>query len=157
MRFFNFDLYSQIWFENMQKRTVLLVEDNHDDIELAKRAFKKSKYSDKINLEIATDGVEALNYIFNDGRTPHLILLDLNLPKINGFQVLRKIKNDNKLKFIPLVILTSSRENGDMIKSYNLGANGYIQKPIDFIEFTEVIRKLGEYWIEINQHPKNLT
>lgn len=143
----------------MCKKKVLLVEDNLDDIELTKRAFRKCKYSDDIKMEIVTDGAEAIEYFYGkekkqDGNNPYLILLDLNLPKINGFQVLKKIKNDDKLKFIPIIVLTSSREKKDMIKSYELGANGYIQKPLDLPEFIETVHKIGEYWIKINQHPR---
>ena len=141
----------------MSKKTILLVEDNQDDIDLTKRALKKSKYAGEIKLEVATDGVEAIEYLNNDSEKPFLVLLDLNLPRVNGFQVLRKIKNDDILKFIPLIILTSSREKEDMIKSYELGANGYIQKPIDFNNFIDVIRKIGEYWIEINKHPHTIS
>ncbi len=142
----------------MQDKKILLIEDNPDDIELTIRAFDRCEYSDKINLDIVTDGVEALNYFYEDkgrydGGKPYLILLDLNLPRVNGFQILKKIKNDDKLRFIPLVVLTSSTGEGDLIKSYSLGANGYIQKPIDFNEFIEVIRKIGEYWVELNEHP----
>ncbi len=140
----------------MSKKTILLVEDNQDDIDLTKRAFNKSKYSGDIKLEVATDGVEAFEY-FNDGNEkPFLVLLDLNLPRINGFQVIKKLKNDEILKFIPIIILTSSREKKDMIKSYKLGANGYIQKPIEFKDFIEMIQKIGEYWMDINQHPHNI-
>ncbi len=141
----------------MSKKTILLIEDNQDDIDLTIRALKKSKYSDDIKLEVATDGVEAIEYFNNGSEKPFLVLLDLNLPRINGFQVIDKMKNDDNLKFIPIIILTSSRERKDMIKSYEFGANGYIQKPIDFNEFIEVIRKIGEYWIEINQHPHTIS
>ncbi len=141
----------------MHKKTILLIEDSPDDVKLTKRAFKKSDYSDKINLDVVTGGVEALDYFDDekkqsDGK-PYLILLDLNLPKINGFQVLKKIRNDEDLKYIPVIVLTSSSEKQDLIKSYKLGANGYIQKPIDFQEFINVVQKIGEYWVEINKHP----
>jgi len=144
----------------MNMKKILLVEDNQNDIELTKRAFRKCKYSNDIKMDIVTDGAEALEYFYSkekkhDGDDPYLILLDLNIPKINGFQVLKKIKNDDKLKFIPIVVLTSSREKEDMIKSYDFGANGYIQKPIDLTEFIEAMHKIGEYWIKINQHPIN--
>jgi two-component system, response regulator len=141
----------------MHKKTILLIEDSPDDVKLTKRAFKKSEYSEKINLDVVTGGVEALEYFneknISDGGKPYLILLDLNLPKINGFQVLKKIRNDEDLKFIPVIVLTSSSEKKDLIKSYKLGANGYIQKPVDFQDFIDVIQKIGEYWIKINRHP----
>ncbi|MEF8847796.1 MAG: response regulator [Candidatus Thermoplasmatota archaeon] len=141
----------------MHRKKILLVEDNPDDIELTKRAFRRCKYSEQIRLEIITDGEKALNYFHSKNNNicskSYLILLDLNIPKIDGFQVLEKIKNDDTLKLIPVVILTSSGEKKDLKKSYELGANAYIKKPVDFKTFVEIVSKIGEYWIKINQHP----
>ncbi len=137
----------------MKKRCVLLVEDNPDDIELTKRAFKKSNIAN--DLAIARDGAEAIEVLFEKGEEPPaLILLDLKLPKINGLEVLRKIKSSESTKLIPVVILTSSKEEMDVINGYKLGCNSYIRKPVDFIQFAEAVNQLGLYWLLLNELPE---
>jgi CheY-like chemotaxis protein len=136
---------------------ILLVEDNPDDVELALHAFKKHKVPSRI--QVVRDGAEALDYIFRRGsyagRTagtnPKVILLDLKLPKVNGLEVLRRIKENSETSRIPVVALTSSREDRDISESYKLGANSYIVKPVDFEQFTEVMRQLELYWLTLNQ------
>ena len=138
---------------------ILLVEDNLNDAELSLYALKKFKIANRIHH--ARDGAEALDYIFGSERDtsnppvqiPRLILLDLKLPKIDGQEVLRKLKSNDATKTIPVVILTSSREERDIIESYNLGVNSYIVKPIDFEQFTEAVRDVGLYWLLLNQVP----
>ena len=139
---------------------ILLVEDNPQDLELALRAFEKAKISNPV--EIARDGAEALDYIFCTGAhagrkitdAPKVILLDLKLPKIDGLEVLRRIKGDPRTRIIPVVMLTSSQEQSDVIESYHLGVNSYIVKPVNFEQFTEAVRHLGLYWLLLNQPPK---
>ena len=140
---------------------ILLVEDNHDDEELALLAFKKNNISNKIH--VARDGVEALEYLFGsaDGNDliddhPKVILLDLKLPKVDGLEVLKRIKKHPKAKMIPVVVLTSSREERDMLVSYNLGVNSYIQKPVDFHQFTDVVNQIGMYWLLLNKQPRQI-
>lgn len=136
---------------------ILLVEDNPLDEELAMLAFKKVNLDKKVN--VVRDGAEALDYIFCRGKykgdegfpTPKIILLDLKLPKINGLEVLRQLKNDPENMKIPIVILSSSNHERDIIKCYELGANSYIVKPVDFKKFTETIGQLGKYWLSTNQ------
>ena len=134
---------------------ILLVEDNPDDVELTLRAFKKYNLTNEIT--VARDGEEALEILFNPQRDvpgqkrPNLILLDLKLPKVDGLEVLQKIKSYPQIKLIPVVILTSSREEDDLIKSYQLGVNSYIRKPVDFDKFTEVVMQLGLYWLLLNE------
>ena len=136
---------------------ILLVEDNPDDVELTLRAFKKYNLTNEIT--VARDGEEALEILFNPQRDvprqkrPDLILLDLKLPKVDGLEVLRQIKGHSQIKLIPVVILTSSREEDDLIKSYQLGVNSYIRKPVDFDKFTEVVMQLGLYWLLLNEPP----
>ncbi len=136
---------------------ILLVEDNPDDVELTLRAFKKYNLTNEIT--VARDGEEALEILFNPQRDvpgqkrPDLILLDLKLPKVEGLEVLRQIKSRPQIKLIPVVILTSSREEDDLIKSYQLGVNSYIRKPVDFDKFTEVVMQLGLYWLLLNVPP----
>lgn len=138
---------------------VLLVEDNPDDVHLALHSFKKNNLGNTIH--VARDGQEALDFIFAQGpyseRTlaemPKLILLDLKLPKINGIEVLRRLKSDKMTKSIPIVVLTSSREERDIVDSYNLGVNSYIVKPVDFDKFNDAIKQLGFYWLLFNQSP----
>ena len=138
---------------------ILLVEDNLNDAELSLYALKKFKIAN--NIHHARDGAEALEYLFGTETTtprlpsqnPRLILLDLKLPKIDGLEVLKKIKDNEITRTIPVVILTSSREERDIIESYNLGVNSYIVKPIDFEQFTEAIRDVGLYWLLLNQVP----
>lgn len=147
---------------NNQKVEILLVEDNLSDEELTMRALKKYKLSN--NIFVVRDGAEALDYIFSTGQYtdrdsnnhPKVILLDLKLPKVDGLEVLRRIKADPKTKHIPVVVLTSSSEERDVVESYKLGANSYIVKPVDFKQFTESIRELGMYWLLLNEAPEKM-
>jgi CheY-like chemotaxis protein len=135
---------------------VLIVEDDPDDLELTLHTFAEARITNPVH--IARDGQEALDYIFcrgahagRDSAPPRLILLDLKLPKIGGLEVLREIKADPRTKGIPVVILTSSREERDLVEGYQLGANSYIQKPVDFAQFQKTIREMGYYWLVVNQ------
>lgn len=147
---------------NNQKVEILLVEDNPSDEELTMRALKKYKLSN--NIFVVRDGSEALDYIFGTGKYsgrdsnnhPKVILLDLKLPKVDGLEVLRRVKADPKTKHIPVVVLTSSSEERDVVESYHLGANSYIVKPVDFKQFTESIRELGMYWLLLNEAPEQM-
>ncbi len=138
---------------------ILLVEDNPNDAELTIRALKKNKIAN--NIVHVKDGEEALHFLFGideySGKeingTPKLILLDLKLPKVSGIEVLQRIKNDEKTKTIPVVVLTSSKEEKDIINSYNLGVNSYIVKPVDFDKFMEAVKEVGLYWLVLNQLP----
>jgi CheY-like chemotaxis protein len=144
---------------NPQEVEILLVEDNPDDLELALHALKKGNLANKI--DVARDGEEALDYLFCRGKfesrsfetPPRVVLLDLKLPKVDGLEVLRALKNDPRTKSIPVVVMTSSKEQRDLVEGYKLGVNSYIQKPVDFTEFREIIGKLGFYWLVINQAP----
>lgn len=139
---------------------IFLVEDNADDEALTLRALKKNNISNQV--VIARDGVEALDFLFAKGKfadrdmsiQPQVMLLDLNLPKIDGLSVLKKLRGDERTKLIPVVILTSSKEDQDIIEGYSLGANSYVRKPVDFNDFTEAIRQLGLYWLILNEVPK---
>jgi two-component system, response regulator len=141
----------------MEEKIILLVEDNPDDEALMIRALKKNNIINDI--VIVRDGAEALDYLFGRGKyegrdvrvKPQLVLLDLKLPKIDGLEVLRQVRADERTKYIPIVILTTSSEQRDIIKSYDLGANSFVQKPVDFNEFIEATRQLGTYWLLINQ------
>jgi len=145
----------------MDKKKILLVEDNKDDILLIQRAFSKTKLSDKFELIIAQDGNQALSYlydtknasVFQHGNLPMILLLDLNLPKINGFEVLQRIRSNEKTKLIPVVIFTSSKEDKDIIKSYILGANSYVRKPIDSEKFANILQQIINYWGDVNEIP----
>ncbi|MGA2765304.1 MAG: response regulator [Spirochaetia bacterium] len=130
---------------------VLLVEDNPDDVALTLRAFKKSNILNEI--VVAKDGEEALSRLFSSASPPQLVLLDLKLPKVDGLEVLRRIRKDEKLRMLPVVILTSSREEKDLIEGYSLGANSYVQKPVDFEQFLEATRQLSLYWLVLNVAP----
>ncbi len=138
---------------------ILLVEDNSNDAELTIRALKKQNLAN--SLHWVKDGAEALDYIYAKGEysdrelenRPKVILLDLNLPKIDGLEVLKKIKEDKSTKMIPVVVLTSSREEEDMVKSYNYGVNSYIVKPVDFDKFVKSVSDLGLYWVLLNKLP----
>lgn len=140
-------------------KTILLVEDNPDDVALTQRAFRNSKVLN--HLVVAQDGAEAIDYLFATGQwegrppenMPVLILLDLKLPKIDGLEVLRRLRSDPRTKLIPVVVLTSSVEEQDVIRSYNLGCNSYIHKPVDFTQFVEAAQQLGLYWLVLNQPP----
>ena len=143
----------------MTAKIILLVEDNQDDEELALMAFKKGQVANEV--VVARDGVEALNYLFgtgpHEGRDvcvlPQLLLLDLKLPKVDGLEVLRRVRADPRTKRLPVVILTSSREEEDLIKGYDLGANSYVRKPVDFAQFVDAVRQLQVYWLVLNEPP----
>jgi two-component system response regulator len=143
----------------MPEKTILLVEDNPDDEMLTLRAFAKNKIKNEV--VVARDGSEALDYLFAEGTyqgrdpttLPQLVLLDLKLPKVDGLQVLRRLRADARTNLLPVVILTSSREDQDLIESYRLGANSYVRKPVNFDEFLEAARQLGLYWLLLNEVP----
>ena len=138
-------------------RVILLVEDNRGDEELTLRALKKSNIVNPV--VVARDGVEALDYLFARGvhahraptAMPQVILLDLKLPKLDGLEVLKTLRLDERTKHLPVVILTSSVEEQDLIQGYSLGANSYVRKPVDFVQFSEAVRQLGLYWLVINE------
>ena len=138
---------------------ILLVEDNPDDVDLTLRAFRKNKIANDV--AVAKDGVEALDYLFSTGthagreasKIPTLVLLDLKLPRLDGFEVLKRIRADERTRLLPVVILTSSREEQDLVAGYANGANSYIRKPVDFDQFIEAIRQLGLYWLVLNEPP----
>jgi CheY-like chemotaxis protein len=139
---------------------ILLVEDNPDDVELTIMALQKNNIVNPV--KVVRDGQEALDYLFRKGKyaefdhpLPNLIFLDLKLPKVDGIEVLHKIKADRKLKLIPVVVLTSSKEESDVLRSYDLGVNSYIRKPVDFDQFVDTVKQIGFYWLLINeQAPK---
>ena len=143
----------------MAEKMILLVEDNPDDELLTLRALKKNNIGN--NLVIARDGAEALDFLFGTGsytgrdinNLPQIILLDLNLPKIGGLDVLRRIRETQHMRLLPVVILTSSKEEQDLINGYSLGANSYIRKPVDFNQFIEAVHQLGLYWLILNEPP----
>jgi two-component system, response regulator len=138
---------------------ILLVEDNPEDLELALRALRKANLANDI--EVARDGAEALDFIFCEGahaarsfnHPPRLIMLDLKLPKVDGLEVLKRIKEDPRTRSIPVVVLTSSKEQSDIVASYDLGVNSYIAKPVNFDSFVGAVQQLGVYWLLINQPP----
>jgi CheY-like chemotaxis protein len=141
----------------MNNNVILLVEDNPDDEALTLRAFAKNKIANTV--VVARDGVEALEYLFATGayaerdarELPQVVLLDLKLPKLDGLAVLRRLREDERTQLVQVVILTSSKEEQDLIQSYRLGANSYIRKPVDFVQFSEAIRQLGLYWLVLNE------
>ena len=141
----------------MSEKVVLLVEDNPDDEFLTLRSLKQNNLQNEII--IVHDGAEALDYLFGTGayadrdtsKMPTVILLDLSLPKMNGFEVLQRLRSDDRTKLLPVVILTSSKEESDVINGYKLGANSYVRKPVNFAEFTEAVRQLGLYWVLLNE------
>ena len=143
----------------MASDVILLVEDNPDDVELTLRALKKNNIMNEV--VVAPDGVAALDYLFGTGAfagrdtraMPHLVLLDLKLPKIDGLEVLRRLRADERTRLLPVVVLTSSKEQQDLVESYSLGANSYVRKPVDFNQFVEAVRQLGLYWLVLNESP----
>ena len=147
----------------MNKKFILVVEDNPDDEALTVRALKKSNIVNEV--VVARDGVEALDYLFGEGayagrditEMPQVVLLDLKLPKLDGLGLLRRLRADARTKLLPVVILTSSNEEQDRISSYDLGANSYVRKPVDFKQFSEAARQLGLYWLVLNESlPKRI-
>jgi CheY-like chemotaxis protein len=141
---------------------ILLVEDNPDDVELTMRAFRKSNIVNEI--VVARDGVEALDYLFSTGphggrppTLPQVVLLDLKMPRVDGLHVLERIRAHPRTKLLPVVILTSSIEEQDLLNTYSRGANSYIRKPVDFQEFVEAVHQLGLYWLLLNQPPPSST
>jgi CheY-like chemotaxis protein len=146
----------------VDNKIILLVEDNPRDEALTLRALKKNNIVNKVI--VARNGVEALDYLLGTGKyagrdvevTPQLVLLDLKLPKVDGLQVLQRIREDERINHLPVVIFTSSSEEEDVIRSYHLGANSYVRKPVDFDQFSEATRQLGMYWLVLNEsHPPN--
>jgi two-component system response regulator len=132
-----------------EDRPILLVEDNPDDVDLTLRAFARNKIANQV--VVARDGVEALELLFDKGTRPQVMLLDLKLPRLDGLEVLRRVRADERTRLLPVVVLTSSNEDRDIVESYALGANSYIQKPVDFSRFIEAVGQLGLYWLVLNQ------
>jgi two-component system response regulator len=143
----------------MRNHRILLVEDNPDDVELTLRAFERNPPAPDI--VVARDGADALDYLFGTGSyagrdlssAPEIVLLDLQLPKVDGLEVLRRIRADERTHRLPVIVLTSSREKRDVLRSYDLGANSFLRKPVDFVEFVDVARQLGSYWLALNEPP----
>ncbi len=143
----------------MDNKMILLVEDNPDDEALTLRALRKNNIKNEV--VVAHDGVEALDFLFcagtyssrNSKEMPQVILLDLKLPKIDGLEVLRRIRSDARTRSLPVVVLTSSKEEQDLIESYSSGANSYVRKPVDFNQFVDAVRQLGLYWLVLNEPP----
>lgn len=141
------------------ERTILLVEDNPDDELLTLLAFRDNEIDNEV--VVTRDGAEALDYLYGTGKfqgrdtavLPQVVLLDLKLPKVDGLEVLKKIRQNNRTKLLPVVVLTSSKEETDIVRSYESGANSYIQKPVDFEQFSEAIKQLGLYWLLLNELP----
>jgi two-component system, response regulator len=143
----------------MQNKIILLAEDNPDDVKLTMRALKKANVLNEV--VVAQDGTEALDYLFGTGKyagrdvnqKPQVVLLDLKMPKVDGLEVLQRIRADERTRLLPVVILTTSSEDKDRVSSYKLGANSYVRKPVDFNQFTEAVRQLGLYWLLLNEGP----
>jgi two-component system, response regulator len=143
----------------MQAKTILLVEDNLDDVELTLQALQRNNITNEII--VVNDGAEALDFLFGNGKyagrdlsaKPTVVLLDLKLPKVDGFEVLRRLRTDDRTRYLPVVVLTSSREDQDIVNSYSLGVNSYVRKPVDFMQFAEAVRNLGLYWLLLNETP----
>jgi two-component system response regulator len=146
----------------MRERFILLVEDNPDDVALTLRALRRNHIANEV--VVVRDGAEALDFLFgtgghagrDTGHTPQLILLDLKLPKLSGIEVLKRVRSDPRTRLLPVVVLTTSSEERDMIDSYSLGANSYVRKPVDFTQFTEAVRQLGLYWLVLNETPPSV-
>lgn len=146
----------------MEQRSILLIEDNPDDEELTLRALKSNNVLNEV--VVMRDGAEALDYLFATGAyagrdprvMPELTLLDLKLPKVDGLEVLKKLRADDRTRLLPVVILTSSKEEQDLISGYSLGANSYVAKPVDFIQFSKAVKQLGLYWLVLNEHPPDI-
>ncbi len=144
----------------MKNKIILLAEDNPDDVKLTLRALKKSNILNEV--VVASDGVKALDYLFGTGEyegrdtsnTPQVILLDLNMPRLGGIEVLQRMRADERTKMLPVVVLTTSSEDIDRVDSYRFGANSYIKKPVDFDQFTKAVQQLGLYWLVLNEAPK---
>lgn len=140
-----------------RRRTILLVEDNQDDIDLTLTAFEQRRVDSEI--VVVRDGVEALAYLLDGGteaatparELPGLVLLDLNLPKVDGLQVLQRIRADDRTRHLPVVVLTSSKADQDVLRSYDLGANSFVRKPVDFVQFMDAAAQLGTYWLTVNE------
>ena len=147
----------------MDNKIILLVEDTADDVELTLRSLKKNNIFNEV--VVARDGAEALDYLFATGAyagrdpssEPAVVLLDLKLPKIDGLEVLRRLRADDRTKYLPVVVVTSSKEELDMVTSYELGANSYVRKPVDFVQFSDAVRQLGMYWLLLNEPPPSTT
>ena len=138
----------------MNEETILLVEDNQDDEILTLRALKKNNIMNPV--AVARDGVEALDYLFGPGRPaelPQIVLLDLNLPRVSGLDVLKRIRETDRTKLLPVVVLTSSKLDEDVVRSYAIGANAYVRKPVEFSEFNDAVKTLGLFWLLLNQPP----
>jgi len=141
----------------MRNKVILLVEDNPDDIDLTLRAFEKSKLLNEV--VVVQDGQEALDFLFRKGKyaaenvVPSVVLLDLKLPNVDGLEVLRRIRENERTRLYPVVILTSSREEQDLLRGYSLGANSFIRKPVDFDKFIQAVHQLGLYWLLLNEPP----
>ncbi len=143
----------------MKTKIILLAEDNPDDVKLTMRALKKANVMNEV--VVAQDGAEALDYLFGTGnyagrdvnQLPQVVLLDLKMPKVDGLEVLQRIRADERTKLLPVVVLTTSSEDKDRLGSYQLGANSYVRKPVDFNQFTEAVRQLGLYWLLLNEGP----
>jgi len=143
----------------MEEKTILLVEDNQDDVDLTLRALERNNIMNEV--VVVRDGAEALEYFFGTeerqgcagGKMPELVLLDLKLPKVDGLEVLKRLRADERTRLLPVVIFTSSKEERDLVEGYSLGANSYVHKPVDFTEFAESVSRLGMYWLLLNQPP----